>query len=60
MNTVDSFDVVLTLIDVFLRWLIISTMKSLFFVNSAVVILSDPSNRKTRFTVFFVHSEKQK
>lgn len=47
-----------TLIDVFVRPFIISTMKSLFLVNSLVVILPDPSNRKTRSTVFFVQSEK--
>lgn len=52
------FSGALTLIEVFLRLFIISTMKSLFFVNSSSVILPDPSNRKTRSTVFFVHSEK--
>lgn len=49
---------VVTLIDVPLRFFIISLMKCLFVSNSVVVILFDPSNRKTRSTVFFVHSEE--
>lgn len=39
-----------------LRFAMISLMKCLFSANSAEVILLEPSNRKTRFTVFFVHA----
>jgi len=45
--------------DEFLRLFIMSLMNSLFLLNSPSLMLREPSNRKTRSTVFFVHSVKR-
>lgn len=46
----------MTITGVSLRLPIISTMKSLFLLNSSSLILADPSNKKTTSTDLFVRS----